>query len=132
MNVETAVSFVYESNFWRTLEMSFIDCDINLILTWSANYDICEADRARTFPITDTKLYVLGVTLSTKYNTKIQQQLKSGFKRTSNCNKYQPKVSMQAQNQYLAEWVDPSLQEVNSLFVLSIKKNIRDRTAATG
>ena len=29
------VSFKYLSNFWRTLEMSLINCEVNLILTWS-------------------------------------------------------------------------------------------------
>ena len=41
------------------------------------------------FTITDTKLYVPVVTLSTQDNTKLLQQLKSGFKRTINWNKHQ-------------------------------------------
>ena len=36
-NAETIVPFKYLSNFWRTLEMPLINCEINLILTWSAN-----------------------------------------------------------------------------------------------
>ena len=51
------------------------------------------------------------------------QQLKSGFKRTINWNKYQPKVIVQQQNQYLNFLVDPSFQEVNRLFVLSFENN---------
>ena len=39
--------------------------------------------------ITETKLYVLVVTLSTQDNAKLLQQLKSGFKRTINWNKYE-------------------------------------------
>ena len=39
-------------------------------------------DQATTFGITDTKLYIPVVTLSTNDNTKLLQQLKSGFKRT--------------------------------------------------
>ena len=35
-NVEIMVLLKYLSNFWRTLEMPLINCDINLILTWSA------------------------------------------------------------------------------------------------
>ena len=46
--------------------------------------------------ITDTKLYVPIVTLST--NDKLLQQLKSEFKRTINWNKYQSKATIQAQN----------------------------------
>ena len=36
-NVEIMVPLKYLSNFWRTLEMPLIHCDINLMLTWSAN-----------------------------------------------------------------------------------------------
>ena len=36
------------------------------------------------------------------------QELKSDFKRTINRNKYQLKVAMQAQNQYLDYLIDPS------------------------
>ena len=51
----------YFSSFWRTLEMSLITSEINLILTWSENCVISERDnnyRVTTFAITDTKLYV--------------------------------------------------------------------------
>ena len=34
-DVEIIVPLKYLSNFWRTLEMSLINCEINLILTWS-------------------------------------------------------------------------------------------------
>ena len=67
------------SKFWITLEMPFINCEINLILTWSANCVISNAaaNQETTFAITDTKLYVLLVTLSTDDNAKLLQQLKS-------------------------------------------------------
>ena len=58
------VPLKYLSNFWRTLEC------------------------AGTIAITDTKLYVLVVTLSKKENTELLQQLKLGFKRVINWNKY--------------------------------------------
>ena len=47
------------------------------------------ANQATTFPTTDTKLFVIAVTLLTDDNGKLLQQLKSGFKRTINWNKYQ-------------------------------------------
>ena len=50
--------------------------------------------------MTDTKPYVPVVTLSTEDNAKLLQQLKSGFKRTINQDKYQSKLITQAQNQY--------------------------------
>ena len=47
------------------------------------------AAQVTTFSITDTKLYVLVVTLTTQGNTKLLEQLESGFKRTINWNKNQ-------------------------------------------
>ena len=74
----------YLSNFWRTLEMPSINCEVNLILTWSANCVIIYTDVANqipTFTTTETNLYVLVVTLSPQDNAKLLPQLKSGFKR---------------------------------------------------
>ena len=42
------------------------------------------AAQGTTFLITDTKLYVPVVALSTEDNTKLVNQLKAGFKRTIN------------------------------------------------
>ena len=71
--------------------MSLINCEIILILTWSAKCVLSNDTKAITFPIIDTKLYVPVVTLLTQNNAKLLQQLKWGFKRTINWNKYQPK-----------------------------------------
>ena len=59
------VPLKYLSNFWRTLEMPLINCEINLIFTWSTNCVIAStnvANQNATFEITDTKLYVPVVT----------------------------------------------------------------------
>ena len=84
--------------------MPLINCEINLILTWSANcfiIDVLVKNQVPTFTITDTKLYVPVVTLLTKDNAKLLQQLKAGFKRTINRNKYQSKVTVQEWHRYL-------------------------------
>ena len=112
-----AVPLKYLSNFQRTLEMPLINCEINLILTWSTDFVISSAAGKTKFAITDTNHYVPVVTLSTQDNAKLLEQLKSGFKRTINWNKYQPKVSPERQNQYLFFLIDPSVQGVNGLFV---------------
>ena len=49
------------------------------------------------------------------------EQLKSGFKRNMNWNKYQSYPKKFAQNQYLNQLVDPSFQGVKRLFVLSFE-----------
>ena len=86
-DVEIMVPSKYLSNFWRTLEMSLINCEVNLILTWSTCV-ITNSTGAGRFAITDVKLYFPVITLSTQDNSKLLQQLKSGFKRVINWNKY--------------------------------------------
>ena len=101
--VEKIVPLKHLSNFWRTLEMSSINYKITLILTWSENcFIIANATDGQvpTFATTDTKLYVTVEHLLTQDNVKLSDQLKSGFKRKTNWNKYQSKVIIQAQNQY--------------------------------
>ena len=61
---EVAVPLKYLRNFWRTLEMPSVNCEINLILTWSEDCVISSATGATKFKITDTKLDVPVVTLS--------------------------------------------------------------------
>ena len=65
------VPLKYVSNFWRTLEMRLINCEVNLILTWSSICVITSSTGARTFEITDAKLYVSVITLSTQDNSKL-------------------------------------------------------------
>ena len=119
------------SNFWRTFEMALINCELNLILIWSEDCAISSATGETKLKITDIKLYVPVVTLSTQDNAKLLQQLKSGFKRTINWNKYQAKVSTEGENQFLDFLIDPSFQGVNRLFVLSFE-NEGDRKIHTG
>ena len=77
------VPLKYLSNFWRTLEMSLINCEVDLILTWSANCIIVYTNvtnQGVTFEITETNLYVPVVTLSTQDDANLLSQLKSNFK----------------------------------------------------
>ena len=69
--------------------MPFIE--VNLLLTWSRDCVITNSTGEGKFAITETKLYVSVVTLSTQDNAKLLQQFKSGFKRTINSNKYELK-----------------------------------------
>ena len=131
-DVEIMVPLKYLSNFWRTLEMPLINCEVNLILKWSSTCVLVasniEAHNA-TFTITDKKLYVPVVTLLTQENTKFLQQLNSGFKRVINWNKYLSKPELLAQNPNLNHLVEPSFQGINRLFVLAFE-NDDDRTSS--
>ena len=128
-NVEIMVPLGCLSVFWRSLELPLINCAINLILTWSENCDIVYivstnvANQNATFAITDTKLYVPVVTLSTQDNAKLLQQLKSLFKRVINWNKYLSKPELLAQNPSLNHLVEPRFQRVNRIFVLAFENN---------
>ena len=122
-NVEIMVPLKYLSNFWRTLEMPLINCEVNLILTWSSNCVITNSTGAGTFEITDTKLYATVVTLSIQENAKLLQQLKSSFKRVFNWNKYLSKSELLAQNPNLNHLVEPSFQGVSRLFVLALEND---------
>ena len=104
------------------------DSNDNLILTWSKDCVITNSEGEAKFAITETKLYVPVVTLSTQDNAKLLQQLKSGFKRTINWNKYQSDPKTYAQNRYLNHLVNPRFQGVKRLFVLSFE-NKNDRTS---
>ena len=94
-------------NFWRSLDIPLINCEIKLILSW---YKECvlvgkalrnepdpqpnppipaiESPTNAEFEITDCKLYVPVVTLSAKNDNKLLERLKSGLRRTIKWNKY--------------------------------------------
>ena len=131
-NVEIMVPLAYLSVLWRSLELPLINCEVNFILTWSANCVIVSTNVTNqnvTFLITDTKLYVPVVTLSQPDNAKLLQQPKSGFKRVINWNKYLSKPKLLAQKPNLNHLVQPSFQGVNKLFVLAFE-NDTQRTVA--
>ena len=70
--------------------MPLINCEINLILTWSENcFIIIDPDNNQlpTFPLIDRNHYVRFVILLTQDNAKLLQQMKSGLKRTINWSK---------------------------------------------
>ena len=125
------VPLKYLSNFWRTLEMPLINSEINIILTWSSTCVITNSTGAGTFEITDTKLYVPVVTLSTKENAKLLQQLKSGFKGVINWNKYLSKTELLRQNPNLNYLIEPRFQGVKRLFILAFE-NDTQRTSHSG
>ena len=81
------------------------------------------ANQNATFTMTETKLYVPVVTLSTKDTAKLFTQSKSRFKRTINWNKYLSKLELLAQNPNLNHLVEPSFQGINRLFVLAFEND---------
>ena len=111
--------------------MPLINCKIHLELNWNNNSVMYGANtyaggdnannRKTTFNMTNTKLYVPIVTLSTKYNVNLTKQLIEGFKRSVYWNEYKSKIeSRDANNDNLTKFpLDASFQGVNRLFVLA-------------
>ena len=136
--IEIVVPLKHLSNFWRTLDVTLINCEIDLILSWSKNCVLADmtvraagnnddlpvivAPIELEFQITDTKLYVPFVSLSTKDDNKLLEQLKSGFKRTIKWNKNRSQMTIPINNNNLNYLIDPAVTKVNRLFVLSFER----------
>ena len=137
---EVAIPLKHLSNFWRTLNISWINCEVELILTLPKNCVLADMTARVTgnnndppatgleFEIKVTKLYVLVVTLSKEDDTKLLKQLKPGFKRTIKGNKYRSQMTIQNNNNNLKYLTDPIFINVNRLFVLSIEKLVQKIT----
>ena len=98
--------------------MLLINCDVNLILTWSKD---CVITNINCVPV---------VTLSTQDNAK-KLKLKSGFKIITNWNKYESSPKTYAQNRYLNHLINPSFLGVNRLFVLSFENEDQRKSHST-
>ena len=90
-NLKIAVPLKYLSNFWRSLKMPLINYKIHLELNWNKDC-VMSTIADTTFKITNTKLYVPIVTLSSKDNVKLVKLLEGGFKRPILWNEYQTKI----------------------------------------
>ena len=119
-DVKIAVPLKYFSKFWRSLAMPLINCKIHLELNWTKDC-VMSTIADTTFKITNTKLYVPIVTLSSKDNVKLVKLLEEGFKRPVYWNEYQTKIeSRNLDNNNLTRFpLDASFQGVRRLFVLA-------------
>ena len=145
--IAIAVPLQHLRNFWRTLDIPLINCEINLILTWSKNCLIASKAKRdadpdvnpavasvndptdETFKVTDTKLFVPAVTLSTE-DDKLIEQLKTRIRRTIDWNKYRSEVTTSAKTNNLNYLIDLTFNRVNRLFALSFE-NEEDKTSSS-
>ena len=102
INAEVFVPLKYLSNFWRSLDLPLINCEIELDLTWSkycvisqvfrtfraadpnadpAVYEVVTETTGPKFQIINDKRFVPVVTLSINDNIKFPENMKYGFKR---------------------------------------------------
>ena len=133
-------------NFWRELNMPLVNCEVELKLKWNKNCVLVNkatADAraaqgvvaartaintptAATLNVTGCKLYIPVVTLRAIDETKLLNNLKTGFKRTITWNKYRSQITNQAINNNLNYLIDPTFTNVHRLFVL-VYENEDDR-----
>ena len=133
MGVKIAVPLKCLSNFWRSLEMTLINCKFELSLKWIEHCVLNTANAINvTSGITNAKLYVSTVTLSAEDNEKLVKKLIEGFKRLVYWNKCKvidnTVVGIPVANteKHIRELLDSSYQGVKRLFVLAYDNTAGD------
>ena len=140
--VEIAIPLKYLGNFWRALNIPLISCEVSLELKWSKNYVITSlterqvdagppvvrdgAPTGASLDINDCILYMPVVTLSKDDDIKLLTNLKFGFTREIEWNKYRSQMTTEGINNNLNILIDPTFTNVNRLFVLAYQ-NADDR-----
>ena len=142
--MEVVVPLKYLSNFWRSLDLPLINCQIGIDLSWSEECIVSEISitpeiagnpNARPpvqvreaiqtsgalFQTNSAKLDVPVVMLSINDNTTLLENIKQGFKRTISWNKYRSKSNNTTHNNNLRYLIDPTFRNINRLFVLSFE-----------
>ena len=131
LNVEVTIPLKYLSNFWRSLDLPLINCEIEIDLSWRKGCVLIEQNNNITdanFVITYTKLYVPIVTLYINDNIKFLENIKQRFKRTISWNKYRSEITTQPKNNNLDYLIDPTFRNIIRLFVLSFRNAENDST----
>ena len=131
-NVELAIPLKHLGNFWRALNIPLLSCDVSLELKWNKTCVITTqqigvnldggntvAPTGATLAINDCKLYIPVVTLSKDDEITLLTNLKSGFTRGKEWNKYRSQMTTEATNNNLNILIDPTFTNVNRLFVLA-------------
>ena len=128
--VKIVMPLKHLGNFWNSLYILLVNCEVFLALSWSetcvitsmekrlvraaqggnpAVYD--DSPESAIFKIKDCKLYVPVVTLSAENDNKLLEQLKTGFQRTIKWNKYRSEMFNQTKNNNLNYLLDPTFSK---------------------
>ena len=138
-NIELAIPLKYLGNFWTALNIPLISCEVSLELKWNKTCVITSqqigvnldggntaAPTNATLAINDCKLYIPVVTLYKDDEIKLLTNLKSGFTREIEWNKYRSQMTTEAINNNLNILIDPTFTNVNRLFAMAYQ-NADDR-----
>ena len=113
-NETIAAPLKYLSNFWKSLEMPWINCKVESKLKWTKQY----ISNNITFTIKDTKLCVPVVSLSAKGNKKLTNLLSKGFEISVYQNRYKAKSETKITTNEYRNFPESNFVGVNRLFVL--------------
>ena len=142
LNAEVIVPLKYLSNFWRSLDLHLINCEIELDLSWSIYFVITEISRTfgavpntnpvryhvtsqtagATFEISNAELYVPVLTVSINDNIEFLEDIKQGFKRKISWNKYRSEITTQPDNNNLDYLIDPAFRNFIDCLYFHSKK----------
>ena len=124
LNVKILVPLKYLSNFFRSLEMFLINCEIKLNLTWEKECVLSTGSGGAAFIINDTKLHVPVVTLSKEDNKDFIEQQNKKFQRSIYWNEYKTKEINEDSDANVFKYInlDSSFQGVNRLFVMAYNR----------
>ena len=124
INAKVVIPSKYLSNFFRSLEMPLINCEIKLNLTWKKECVLSTGGGNAVFIINDTKLHVPVVTLSKEDNKNFIEQQNKKFQRSIYWNEYKTKEVNEDADANLFKYInlDPSFEGVNRLFVMAYNR----------
>ena len=146
LNTEVVVPLKYLSNFWRSLDLALINCEIERNFSWSryyiiykisitfeavpninpVGYRVTSQTTSATFQINNAKFYVPVVTLFTNDTIKFLENMKQRFKRTTSWNKCRSEITTQTKNNNSDYLIDPTFRNINRLFAISFKNGNND------
>ena len=130
-NTTNPMPLKYLSNFWRSVEMPLINCQIKLKLKWTkysvlsavgADYNDANSD---IISLSKTQNYVTHITLSAKDIQKFSKLLSKGFERSVYWNKYKTKSENKNTTNEYRNFLESNFVGVNRLFVL-VYSNVDD------
>ena len=123
-SVKVVLPLKYLSNFFRSLEMPLINCEVKLNLTWKKECILSTGGSDAVFIINDTKLCIPVVTLSKEDNKDFIDQQNKKFQRSIYWNEYKTKEINEDADANVFKYInlDPSFQGVHRLFVMAYNR----------
>ena len=147
LDTEVVIPLKYLSNFWTSLDLPLINCEIELNLKWTktcvvseisrtfmavdpnANpfeYEVSTATAGGTPQINNTRLFVPVVMLPINNNVNFLENIKQGYKRKISWKRYRSEIITQPKNNNLDYLIHLTIRNINRLFVISFKNDYDD------